>query len=94
MEKKQIILIAAIVVFGMGAYLAITINSGRFENSYCGKYKKQLQDGYYKECLQTGQVLSTCESEAMDKALDEIRGMGEEECRKNYIVSAPYTSND
>ena len=89
MEKKQIILIAAIVVFGLGGYLAILISSSRFENSYCGKYKNQVQDEYYEECLQTGKVQSACESEAMDKALDKIRSMAEEECRKNYTVSAP-----
>lgn len=89
MEKKQIILIGAIVVFGLGGYLAILISSSQFENSYCGKYKNQLQDEHYEKCLQTDQIPSACESEAMDKALEEIRGMEEEECRKNYIASAP-----
>ena len=94
MEKKQIILIAAIVVFGLGSYLAITISSGRFENSFCGKYKSQFQNKYYQECLQADKTPSACESEAMNKAWEEIRGMAEEECEKNYTESAPYTNDD
>ncbi|MCD4761395.1 hypothetical protein K8R32_00360 [bacterium] len=95
MGKKQIILIGAIVVFGLGGYLTIMTMSNRFENSYCGKYKSHLQDQYYKECLETDKALSACENEAIDKAWEEIRGMEEEECEKNYIVSvAPFTNDD
>ncbi len=86
MERKQIILIAAIVVFGLGSYLAITISSGRFENSYCGRYKSQFQDEYYQECLQADKILSACESEAMNKAWEEIQGMAEEECEKKIVI--------
>jgi len=75
MERKQIILIAAIVIFGLGSYLAITINSGRLENSFCGQYKNQFQDEYYRECLQADKTPSACESEATNKAWQEIRGI-------------------
>lgn len=83
------------MVFGLGGYLAIMTMSKRFENSYCGKYKSLLQDSYYKECLQTDKTPSACENEAIDKAWEEIRGMEEEECKKEYMTSvAPYISND
>jgi len=82
MEKKQIILLSAIVVFGFGSYLAITMTSLKYEDSYCGQYNSQRQTENYDICLQAGKTIFVCEGEAADITWDEMRGLREAECQE------------
>lgn len=82
MEKRQIILIAIIVLLGVGLYLALMIIAVNSEKSFCGKYRLQLQDNYYQECLREMRSALVCESEATDRAWMEIQDFAESECQE------------
>lgn len=80
MEKRQIIIIGIIVVFGLGSYLAILIMASNMESNTCGQYRDQLQKRYYSECLDSGKTAQICDGEAGEKSWDAIQGVQEEEC--------------
>lgn len=84
MERKSVILIAIIIIFGLGFYLALTIGSFNFEESSCGKYRLHLQDAHYQECLQENKTALICENESIDRAWVQIQGLTEDECRTAY----------
>lgn len=81
MEKKQIILLGIIVVFGFGSYLLLMIGASRHDNSVCGRYRAQLQIEYYKNCVNEKKLASNCDDESLEQSWEGIRNMGEDECR-------------